>query len=177
MACLAPSFPAAFPQASPGQIVAGVKALGFSEVVEVAFGADRVAEAHARWAKENKERLCISSPCPALVLYVKKYYPSLVPFLTPFVSPMVAMGRIVKEVYRPGAKVVFIGPCIAKKAEADDPEVAGDIDAVLTFVELEAMFKEAGISLAGLPERKPDGPTPGWGGSSRFRAVCCAAPL
>ena len=63
----------------------------------------------------------------------------------------------------PGAKIVFIGPCIAKKAEADDPEVAGDIDAVLTFVELEAMFKEAGISLGTLPERKPDGPTPGLG--------------
>ena len=163
VACLAPSFPAAFTQASPRQIVAGVKALGFSEVVEVAFGADLVAEAHARWAKENKDRLCLSSPCPALVLYIKKYYPSLVPFLVPVVSPMVAMGRVVKKVYRPGAKTVFIGPCIAKKAEAEDPEVAGDIDAVLTFVELEAMFKEAGISLGTLPERKPDGPTPGLG--------------
>jgi iron only hydrogenase large subunit-like protein len=163
IACLAPSFPAAFPQASPGQVIAGVKALGFSEVTEVAFGADLVAQAHARWAKENNHNLCISSPCPALVLYIKKYFPSLVSSLAPFVSPMVAMGRVIKEAYRPGAKVVFIGPCIAKKAEADDPEVAGDVDAVLTFVELEAMFKEAGIALEKLPERDPDGPTPGLG--------------
>jgi signal transduction histidine kinase len=140
-----------------------VKALGFSEVTEVAFGADLIAQAHARWAKENNHNLCISSPCPALVLYIKKYFPSLVSSLAPFVSPMVAMGRVIKEAYRPGAKVVFIGPCIAKKAEADDPEVAGDVDAVLTFVELEAMFKEAGIILEKQPERDADGPTPGLG--------------
>jgi two-component system NtrC family sensor kinase len=76
---------------------------------------------------------------------------------------MVAMGRVVKRTYRPGAKVVFIGPCIAKKAEIDDPQVAEDVDAVLTFVELEAMFKEAEIVLEKLPELNPNGPLPGLG--------------
>jgi two-component system NtrC family sensor kinase len=160
VACLAPSFPAAFPQATPGQVFSAVKRLGFAEVLEVAFGADLVARAHARWFKRNGHRLSISSPCPALVLYIKKYFPSLVPHLTPIVSPMVAMGRVIKQAYRPGAKVVFVGPCIAKKAEIDDPEVAGDIDAVLTFVELDQMFKEAGLVLEKLPEGGPDGPTP-----------------
>ncbi len=163
IASLAPSFPAAFPQASPGQVISGVKALGFSEVIEVAFGADLVAQAHALWAKENNNRLCITSPCPALVLYIRKYFPSLVPALAPFVSPMIAIGRVIKQIYRPGAKVVFIGPCIAKKAEIDDPALAGDVDAVLTFVELDAMFREAGINLEELPEAEPEGPTPGLG--------------
>ena len=160
IACLAPSFPAAFPQAKPGQIISAVKALGFSEVMEVAFGAELVARAHAHWARKNGQKLFISSPCPALILYIKKYFPSLISNLAPIVSPMVAMGRVIKRSYCPGAKVVFIGPCIAKKAEIDDPEVAGDVDAVLTFVELEKMFQEAGIALEKLLESESDGPMP-----------------
>jgi two-component system NtrC family sensor kinase len=163
IACLAPTFPAAFPQAKPGQIVSAVRALGFTEVMEVAFGADLVARAHAQWARKNGLKLFISSPCPALVLYIKKYFPSLVLNLTPIVSPMVAMGRLIKRSYDPGAKVVFIGPCIAKKAEIDDPEVSADVDAVLTFVELETMLHEAGIAMENLPESEPDGPLPGLG--------------
>ena len=160
IACLAPSFPAAFPQAKPGQIITAVRSLGFPEVMEVAFGADLVAKAHARLARENPDKLYISSPCPALILYIKKYFPSLVANLSPIVSPMVAMGRVIKRSLRPGAKVVFIGPCIAKKEEIDDPEVAGDVDAVLTFVELDRMFQEAGLILERLPESPADGPLP-----------------
>jgi two-component system NtrC family sensor kinase len=160
IACLAPSFPAAFPQAKPGQIITAVRSLGFPEVMEVAFGADLVAKAHARLAKRNPNKLFISSPCPALVLYIEKYFPSLVDHLAPIVSPMVAMGRVIKRSLRPGAKVVFIGPCIAKKEEIDDPEVAGDVDAVLTFVELDRMFQEAGLILEKLPESAADGPLP-----------------
>jgi signal transduction histidine kinase/iron only hydrogenase large subunit-like protein len=160
IACLAPSFPAAFPQAKPGQIITAVRNLGFTEVMEVAFGADLVAKAHARWAKKTGDKLCISSPCPSLVLYIKKYFPSLVDHLAPIVSPMVAMGRVIKRSLRPGAKVVFIGPCIAKKEEIEDPEVAGDVDAVLTFVELDRMFQEAGLVPERLPESSSDGPLP-----------------
>ena len=160
IACLAPSFPAAFPQAKPGQIITAVRNLGFTEVMEVAFGADLVGKAHARLAKRNGSKLYISSPCPALILYIKKYFPSLVGNLAPIVSPMAAMGRVIKRSLRPGAKVVFIGPCIAKKEEIEDPEVAGDVDAVLTFVELDRMFQEAGLILEKLPESDIDGPHP-----------------
>ena len=178
MACLAPSFPAAFPQASPGQIVAGVKALGFSEVVEVAFGADRVAEAHARWAKENKDEIVHLLPVPrAGSLRTRRYYPSLVPFLAPVVSPMVAMGRVVKKVYRPGAKVVFIGPCIAKKGRGGRSgggrghRCGSHLRGIGGHVQgSRDLFGEA----AGEKARRPD--ARGWGGSSRFRAVYCAAP-
>ena len=160
IACLAPSFPAAFPQGKPGQIVTAVRNLGFTEVMEVAFGADLVAKAHARWVKRNGNKTFISSPCPALILYIKKYFPSLVGNVAPIVSPMVAMGRVIKRSLRPGAKVVFVGPCIAKKEEIDDPEVAGDVDAVLTFGELDQMFQEAGLILEKLPESDFDGPLP-----------------
>jgi signal transduction histidine kinase/iron only hydrogenase large subunit-like protein len=160
IACLAPSFPAAFPRASPGQIISAVRHLGFTEVMEVAFGADLVAKAHARLAKKHPDKLYISSPCPALVLYIEKYFPSLVDHLAPIVSPMVAMGRVIKRSLRPGAKVVFIGPCIAKKMEIEAPQVAGDVDAVLTFVELDRMFQEAGLVLEKLPESPSDGPLP-----------------
>jgi two-component system NtrC family sensor kinase len=163
IACLDPSFPAAFPQVKPGQIVSALKALGFKKVVEAAFGADLVAQAYARWIRRNKNKLVISSTCPALVLYIKKFFPSLVSSLAPIVSPMVAMGRVIKKVYSPEAKVVFIGPCIAKKAEIDDREVSSDVDAVLTFKELEKMLQETEIAMETLPEINPEGPFPGLG--------------
>ena len=160
VACLAPSFPAAFPEAKPGQVIAAVKALGFSKVMEVAFGAELVARAHARFFRRCKDQLVIASTCPALVLYIRQYFPSLVSSLAPIVSPMVAMGRLVKRSYCPGASVVFIGPCIAKKEEIEDPNVAGDVDAILTFIELESMLQEAGIAMEKQPESLPDGPLP-----------------
>ena len=160
VACLAPSFPAAFPEAKPGQVIAAVKALGFSKVIEVAFGAELVARAHARFFRRCKDKLVIASACPALVLYIRQFFPSLVSSLAPIVSPMVATGRLVKRSYCQGAKVVFIGPCIAKKEEIEDPSVAGDVDAALTFIELESMLQEAGIIMEKLPESLPDGPLP-----------------
>ncbi len=128
--------------------------------MEVAFGADLVAKAHARWAKEMGKSHIFLLPARLWSSTSKSTFPSLVPNLTPIVSPMVAMGRVIKRAYRPEAKVVFIGPCIAKKAEIDDPEVAGDVDVVLTFVELDQMFQEAGLALEKLPVSDPDGPVP-----------------
>ena len=158
LACLAPSFPAAFPHAKPGQVISALRALGFREVLEVAVGADLVARAHRDWVKSHPNRPVISSPCPALILYIRKYFPSLLLHVAPIVSPMVALGRLIKKIYRPDARVAFFGPCIAKKAEVDDPEVASDVDAVLTFVELNQMLLEAGLQLDGFPETFADGP-------------------
>jgi len=159
VACLAPSFPAAFPGMKPGQVVSGARALGFAEVLEVAFGAELLGREYRKLAL-NSQRALISSPCPALVAYIEKYVPELIPNLVPLVSPMVALGRLVKQQYRPEARVVFIGPCIAKKAESHDPEVAGPVDAVLTFDEFNQMLVEAGVELARLQEAPFDGPNP-----------------
>jgi|YNPNPStandDraft_1061719.scaffolds.fasta_scaffold02563_7 two-component system NtrC family sensor kinase len=161
VACLAPSFPAAFPWARPGQVVAAVRALGFTHVMEVAFGAELISREYAKLYAESGDRTIITTPCPALVAYVEKHIPELIPYLAPIVSPGVALGRAIKEKILPGAKVVFIGPCTAKKAEIRDPNVAGAIDAVLTFTELEEMFETGGIVVSDMEDSQTEGPLPG----------------
>ena len=128
------SFPAALPGVRPGQFVTALKELGFSEVMEDAFGAELIAREYSRLLREKHDGPIFSTTCPAVVLICEKYYPQLVGHLAPIVSPMIAMGRLIKKTYDPEAKVVFIGPCIAKKAESKDVNVAGVIDAVLTFL-------------------------------------------
>ena len=160
LACLAPSFPAAFPDLAPGQVASAVRALGFAEALEVAFGAQLLGCEYARLARENRDHLIITTPCPALVAYVEKYVPSLLKNLAPLVSPAIALGRVIKERYRPEAKVVFIGPCIAKKAEIVDPNVAGVVDVALTFDELREMWAQAGIDPSACSEEDFDGPRP-----------------
>jgi two-component system NtrC family sensor kinase len=157
VACLAPSFPAAFFDLRPGQVITAVRRLGFDQVLEVAFGAELLGREYARLAREGREPL-IASPCPAVVSYVEKYAPKLIPNLVPLVSPMIALGRVVKQQYLPGARVVFIGPCIAKKAEIEHPAVAGAVDAVLTFEEFRQMLFVEQIDAPLLPETSFDGP-------------------
>jgi signal transduction histidine kinase/NAD-dependent dihydropyrimidine dehydrogenase PreA subunit len=158
VAALAPSFPVAFHQHRPGQVISALRRLGFAEVVEVAFGAELVSREYARLHREGRSSLLITTACPAAVTYIEKYIPALVPYLAPIVSPMIAMARVVKQRCRPNARVVFIGPCIAKKGEMDQPEVAGLVDAVLTFRELRDVLAQDGVDLAGLPVSDFDGP-------------------
>jgi len=113
------------------------RSLGFDYVSEVSFGADLVArEYHKRHFARKNQSGEISSDCPAIVFYIKHYHPQLVGALTPVASPMVAMSRVMKKKYGNDLKIVFIGPCIAKKAES--PEV----DVALTFTELRQLFSE-----------------------------------
>jgi two-component system, NtrC family, sensor kinase len=163
IAALAPSFPAAFQSVPPGQVVGAVRRLGFSHVMEVAFGADLVARRYCALAPALPAEVALSSPCPALVAFVEKFYPALVPRLVPIVSPMIAFGRAVKGKLHPDARIVFIGPCAAKKREADDPRLAGAIDAVLTFDELHRMLEAAGVDPAACAASEPDPPRGGLG--------------
>ena len=161
VACLAPSFPAALRAIRPRQVVTAARRLGFSEVMEVAVGAELVGRAYRKLIEDSDSQgPIITSPCPALVSYVEKYLPELIRSLAPIVSPMIALGRLVKGRLRPDAKVVFIGPCVAKKAEARDPSVVGAVDAVLTFKEFTDWLEEAGVDVAALPDGEFDGPTP-----------------
>ena len=95
------------------------------------------------WPTTNGHRY-IATTCPAVISYVEQYYPELVGSLAPIVSPMVATARVARTVYGDDLAVVFIGPCIAKKAEAASRAVAGEIDAVLTFDELRQMLSRPG---------------------------------
>ena len=145
VACLAPSFPAEFTEIPYGQLVGMLRALGFGGVYEVSFGADLVARQYGRLLAEETDLRFVATSCPAIIGYVERYHPELVPSLAPIVSPMVAMARAVRHLADGDPAVVFIGPCIAKKAEAESPRVADEISAVLTFPELRRMLKRAGI--------------------------------
>jgi iron only hydrogenase large subunit-like protein/nitrogen-specific signal transduction histidine kinase len=160
IAVLSSVFPAAFPEVRPRQMVGALKNLGFSVVMEAAFGAELVFRDYGRLLKENKGMPVLSSSCPAVTSFIEKFYPQLIDNLAPIVSPMVAMGRVIKRQYNPEAKVVFIGPCVAKKAESEDEKVAGVIDAVLTFPELQEMLAGKGIDLISEEEEQFSGPTP-----------------
>jgi two-component system, NtrC family, sensor kinase len=159
-ACLAPSFPAAFADVAPGKVIAAVRALGFHEVWEVAFGAELTSREYTRFFEEAQraDRRVIASPCPAIVAYIEKYLPELCDALAPVVSPMIAVGKAIRQLHGPDVGVVFIGPCVAKKNEIRDPAVAGVVDCVLTNDELVRMLDEAGIALQELQESGFDGP-------------------
>ena len=139
-AIVAPSFPAEFSDIPDHQVLTGmIRSLGFEYVAEVSFGADLVADRYKKLVSESKN-FYISSDCPSIVSYVKYYHPDLVDNLAPIVSPMVAMSRVVHEKYGADTRIVFIGPCVAKKAESTE------IDEAITFTELREMFSEKGIT-------------------------------
>jgi len=162
VAIVAPSYPAAFENLSAEQVIGGIRALGFDRVLEVGFGAEMVATAYADLLKDPPDHPVITTPCPALVSYIVKHMPELAYCLAPIVSPMVALGRAIKQDILPGAGVVFIGPCIAKKAELDEPSLIGAIDAALTFRELAELWEARGIDPTGL-SGEADGPLPHFG--------------
>jgi signal transduction histidine kinase/Pyruvate/2-oxoacid:ferredoxin oxidoreductase delta subunit len=141
---VAPSFPAEFTDASPSTLVAMIRALGFDSVHEISLGADLVAQAYRKLFEENPEKRYITTPCPAIVSYVRKYHPRLMPNLAPLVSPMVAYARVLRREFGPDVKVVFAGPCVAKKRASID-FWHHEIEAVLTFAELRDMFQKKGI--------------------------------
>ncbi|HHX51476.1 MAG TPA: 4Fe-4S dicluster domain-containing protein, partial [Clostridia bacterium] len=163
-ACLAPSFVIEFVDSLPGQVVSALKKAGFWQVYEVAFGADLVSrEYHELLQKGEWEGPCISTSCPAVINLVEKFFPDLVPALAPVVSPMIAAGRYVKQNNGEEIKVVFIGPCIAKKEEINDRVEARGVDAVLTFDELHNLFRWSDIDISKEPVTGFDNPPTGLG--------------
>ena len=144
-AMLAPSFPAAFGDLRYRRVVGMFRALGFSAVHEVGFGADLVAQRYRKMLIARPQQRYIATTCPALVEYVERFHSSLVDFLAPVVSPMLAEARVLRRIYGLDMNVVFIGPCIAKKAE-QDPDCPGEINGVLTFIEARQMLDDAGIT-------------------------------
>ena len=148
-AVVAPSISSQFSYAKLGQVVTGLKCLGFHDVIEAALGADMVAMAESRELSEKG--LLTSSCCPAFVQYVKSNFPKLVDYISSNMSPMTVLAKYIKET-SPTSKVIFIGPCTAKKAEAQLDEVKPYVDTVLTFEELQALFDSRDLDLSSLEE-------------------------
>lgn len=148
---IAPAFVGQFgPKITPRNIKAALQELGFAEVYEVALGADigAVSEAHHYVEKVVTGELpfLLTSCCPAWSMLAKKYFPDLAEQVSQELTPMVATARTIK-LEHPNAKVVFIGPCASKKLEASRRTVRSDVDFVITFEELQAMFDAKEIDL------------------------------
>ena len=148
-AVVAPSISSQFTYAKLGQVITGLKELGFYTVVEAALGADMVAQAESKELYEKG--FLTSSCCPAFVQYIKSAFPSLLPLVSHNLSPMATLAKYIKETDA-SAKIVFIGPCTAKKAEAQLDSVKPYVDAVLTFEELQALYDSRSIDITTLEE-------------------------
>lgn len=143
-AMVAPSLSSQFVHVKVGQVITALKRLGFFGVTEAALGADIVA---CKEAQELTEKgFLTSSCCPAFVSYIHKSFPELESCISHNLSPMAELGRAIKQA-DPTAKVIFIGPCIAKKMEAQQDRVKPYIDCVLTFEELQAWIDSRGLEL------------------------------
>ena len=149
IASVAPSFIANYDGVGFEELKAALKKLGFADAEETAVGATIVKREYERLLNEDNRNILISSCCHSVNLLIQKYYPSCLPYLADVLSPMQAHCKDIKQRY-PNAKTVFIGPCVAKKDEAD--YYTGITDAVLTYEELTEWFEAAGI----VPEKKLD---------------------
>lgn len=147
-AVAAPSMASQYPSAAPEKVAAGIHALGFHAVVEAAWGADMTAWLEAQELREKG--FLLSSCCPAFVSYVEKNFPALQDRISHTLSPMAQIAKWLKQT-DPGCKVVFIGPCIAKKAEAKYTRSVQYVDYAITFEEMQAMFAAREIDLASIP--------------------------
>jgi len=147
-AVVAPAISSQFTHAKLGQVVSGIKKMGFKDVIEVALGADMVAQNETSEFAETIQELktMTSSCCSAFVSYIKKNFPELAKHVSSTVSPMIAISKLIKNT-DPLAKVVFIGPCTAKKMEINEEDLKGITDYVLTFEELQAMLDAYEINL------------------------------
>ncbi len=148
-AVIAPSISSQFSYAKLGQVVSGIKELGFHTVIEAALGADMVAAAESRELAEKG--FLTSSCCPGFVEYIKKSFPALVPHISHNLSPMATLAKWIKS-REPNCKIVFIGPCTAKKAEVQLEKVKPYVDAAITFEELQALIDSKDIDLTKLEE-------------------------
>lgn len=158
---IAPSYAGVLQFDTPGQVVDALQRLGFYEVRETAEGAALVTNEYKKLVRENRMSNIITTCCPSLNDLIEKYYPDCTKLMAPVVSPMVAHGRYIKKIYGPDVKVVFLGPCIAKKQEAiGDDRVAGAIDAILTFEELGSWLREEGIHIRDCPDKPMGNPDP-----------------
>lgn len=157
-AALAPAFAGQFGNVSEGQIRNAFRALGFAGVKEVAVGADlcTVEEANEFIRRVPKQQpFMATSCCPAWSVMAKKLYPEFSSYISMALTPMVLTGRLLKKEH-PDCKVVFVGPCAAKKLEASRRTIRSDVDFVLTFEEFDSILEARELSISKLSDGDSD---------------------
>jgi len=141
-----PSISGEFPDITDyRKFVEMIRSLGFDFVNEVSFGVDLVAIAYRKLFSESKGKYYITTNCPAIVSYIRKFVPSLTGNLAPLITPMLASAKVVKQVYGDNVRVVYIGPCIDAKREINRIYDQSEVDEVLTFEELRRLFEQHNI--------------------------------
>lgn len=155
-ASIAPSFSAVFNKWQRSRLASALRALGFRYVGHTSSGAYQISAHTARLVRQDGTKPFIGTACPAIVSYIEKYEPQLVGNLMPIVSPMIAHARMLKKKLGPEAKVIFIGPCVAKKSELLRTENIGSVDCILTFSELFMWLNQKGIDLSTCEESNFD---------------------
>ncbi|WP_434564308.1 [Fe-Fe] hydrogenase large subunit C-terminal domain-containing protein [Thermoanaerobacterium thermosaccharolyticum] len=144
---IAPSYPALVGSGRAFKFLNALKSLGAEMIIETSVGAMFISKEYERYYNDLKYDNLITTSCPSINYLIEKYYPDLINCLVPVVSPMIAVGRVVKKVYGNEIKVVFIGPCLAKKVEMNDFSCEDAIDAVLTFEEIIEWLDGDGINI------------------------------
>lgn len=158
---IAPAYLGILKYHTPGQVVSALLKLGFTQVRETAEGAAYITGEYDRLIREGTMENIVTTCCPSVNDLMEIYYPTLTKYMAPVISPMIAHGKLIKRELGSSVKVVFIGPCIAKKREAQgDPRTAGVIDAVLNFIELEHWLAEEDIVITECPNTAPHNPNP-----------------
>jgi len=154
VAAIAPSYVGEFAELPPQRLIASLKRLGFWAASETALGAQQVSARVAQDLTHGGAKLTISSACPAAVDFVQKYLPEQADYITPVLSPLLSHCRLLKKTFGDDIGIVFIGPCAAKKREADrHPDL---LDAALTFQDLHRWFDEDGIDPTWVTPRDED---------------------
>ena len=144
---LAPSYISEFTDCETSRLIDAIKGLGFAVVSETALGAELVTAATERFLETAPKGVYISSACPVVVDYIRKYAPQLTDHITPIVSPMVAHAKMLKELHGDDIKIIFAGPCVGKKSEADS---FGDlIEVAITFKDLRLWLEREGMETSG----------------------------
>jgi iron only hydrogenase large subunit-like protein/uncharacterized Fe-S cluster-containing protein len=155
-ASVAPSFAAAFPEFQWRRLPSALRQLGFAHVGETAVGAHHAAVQTAAVVAARPEARHVCTACPAVVRYIERYRPELTSTLVPVVSPLIAHAKHLRTRFSGEVRVVFLGPCVAKKAEIERPEHAGLVDCALTFDELREWMERKGIDLSACEESEFD---------------------
>ena len=154
VASLAPSFVAEFPGIRPGRVIAALRRLGFSGVSETALGAQAVSAAVAEVLRSGASGVYISSACPSVVAYLQRHQAGFSSRITGLLSPLLTHCKMLRQSCGEETRIVFIGPCIAKKVEADSH--AGLLDAALTFEDLRRWLQQERIDLEQIQETEQD---------------------
>ena len=154
------SHPAFFNDVNSGQLVTGLRRLGFAEVHEGASGVDLLRDSYRKSLEKNQPYPLITTHCPTIVDLIERHYPQLLKNLIGIVSPMVAIGRFIKSRTSADTPVVYISSCIGGKFEITAEQTEGAIDCVISYQELSQMFKDRKLDLKRLGETALDGVQP-----------------